>query len=67
MCRKHFEAMAAYIRRMRAHATDCNSLNVCAEACEQMCIELGVQFNERFDARRFREACQVGPSSQPNS
>ncbi len=51
MTRKHFNALAAAIRRI----TDAHARRVAAEAVAEICH----QFNPRFDRERFFRACGV--------
>lgn len=54
MSKKHFEAMAWQVRRVRI----CGDAEF-ADRLESEFIELAREFNPRFDAERFREACKV--------
>jgi hypothetical protein len=53
MTRKHFEAAAAIVRAQARAGVDTGN------TVEAM-IALFVQFNQRFNVARFREACSNG-------
>lgn len=53
MSKQHFETAAAEIKLMRQ-----NGYNVEADACETFAVRLFQRYNARFDAARFRAACQ---------
>lgn len=61
MSKKHFEAMAAEIRNMRAEKVEfpdrANELEQRALGAERLAILMGRQFNARFDISRFLDAC----------
>ena len=54
MTKKHFEAMSWQVRRVRV----CGDAEF-ADRLESEFIELAREFNPRFDAERFREACKI--------
>jgi hypothetical protein len=64
MSKKHLEAMAAEIRNCRrfAYSQSDDSVRLAylqrAEGAETLFISVAMQFNPRFDAARFRAACQ---------
>lgn len=64
MSRKHFEAMARRVRAARelANMVQDPVLKVqheaVASALQAAFLDLGIEFNSRFDAARFEAACQ---------
>lgn len=54
MSKKHFEAMAWQVRRARIVGDFAH-----ADKLEVEFVELAREFNPRFDADRFREACKI--------
>ena len=67
MTKKHFKFMAEHIRVLRTraarfsstlgHSESMLSLNVQADACEEMAVSLGMTFSVKFDVERFHAAC----------
>jgi hypothetical protein len=55
MTKKHFEEMARMIRERKNK----NDSPEAIHAMIQMAIHMGRMFNARFDADRFRAACQA--------
>jgi hypothetical protein len=61
MTKKHFEAAAAYMRRLRANAHyDAHADGDAVASIEQAFVDVFRQFNPRFDVDRFRAACREG-------
>jgi hypothetical protein len=57
MTKKHFEAAAAYVRRLRdLGPSDRPDL----QSVEDAFVDVFRQFNGRFDVERFRAACRDG-------
>jgi hypothetical protein len=66
MSRKHFEAAAAEIKAMYVKAASQEALSLGygvqmqhrAEGAEDLFVSIASQFNPRFDASGFRQACR---------
>lgn len=57
MTKKHFEEMARFIREKEMTNENFSVL----EGMKDLAIHMGKTFNYRFDADRFRRACQAEP------
>lgn len=58
MNKKHFEAIARNLRERVVHGATEAERHVAAQIAREQAILFG-QFNDRFDQRRFLDACGV--------